>query len=43
MPLKKGVKFIGGNIHELMEHGRSHAQSVAIAMKVAGKSTKPRK
>ena len=42
MPLKKGVQFIGGNIHELMEHGRSRVQSVAIAMKVAGKDI-PRK
>ena len=38
MPLKKGVRFIGGNIHELMEHGHSRMQSIAIAMKVAGKS-----
>ena len=43
MPLKKGVRFIGGNIHELMEHGRSHTQSIAIAMREAGKSVKPRK
>ena len=38
MPLKKGVKFIGSNISELMHHGHSQVQSVAIALKVAGKS-----
>jgi hypothetical protein len=38
MPLRKGVKFIGSNISELMHHGHSQVQSVAIALKVAGKS-----
>ena len=38
MPLKKGQRYIGQNIKELMHHGKSQAQSVAIALKVAGKS-----
>jgi len=37
-PLKKGTKNIGVNIKELMSTGRSQKQSVAIALKVAGKS-----
>ena len=40
MPLKKGVKNIGANIRELMATGRSQKQSVAIALRVAGKSKK---
>ena len=40
MPLKKGKKNIGYNIRELMSTGRSQKQSVAIAMRVAGKSKK---
>jgi hypothetical protein len=40
MPLKKGKKNIGYNIRELMSTGRSYKQSVAIAMRVAGKSKK---
>jgi len=41
MPLPKGKKNISHNIRELMEHGKSQSQSIAIAMKVAGKSRKP--
>ena len=36
MPLKKGVKNIGENIKELMEHGKSQNQAIAISLKVAG-------
>jgi hypothetical protein len=38
MPLKKGKSHIGENIKELMSNGRSKEQSVAIALRVAGKS-----
>jgi hypothetical protein len=37
MPLKKGLQNIGKNIRELMQTGRSQAQSTAIALRVAGK------
>ena len=40
MPLKKGEQNIGHNIEELMHHGKSRVQSIAIALKVAGKSRK---
>ena len=45
MPLKKGKSkaVIGENIAELRHSGRPQAQSVAIAMKEAGKSKKKRK
>ncbi|MCK9593767.1 MAG: hypothetical protein M0Q91_17340 [Methanoregula sp.] len=36
MPLLKGQKNIGKNILELEGTGRSHRQSVAIALRVAG-------
>ena len=42
MPLYKGEKNIGKNIAMEMKHGKSHKQSVAIAMNV-GKSKKKRK
>jgi len=40
MPIAKGKskKVISSNIKELMSSGRPQAQSVAIAMKEAGKS-----
>jgi hypothetical protein len=43
-PLKKGSskKAISSNIRELMHSGRPQKQSIAIAMKKAGKS-KPRR
>ena len=41
MPLKSGKKNMGSNIKELMAHGHSQKKSVAIAYKVAGKSTRP--
>jgi hypothetical protein len=43
-PLKKGSskKAISSNIRELMHSGRPQRQSIAIAMKKAGKS-KPRR
>jgi len=39
MPLKKGSskKVISANIKTEMAHGKSQRQSVAIAMRVAGK------
>ena len=40
IPLKKGVKNIGANITELELIGHSKKQSIAIALKVAGKSRK---
>jgi hypothetical protein len=40
MPLKKGVKNIGTNIAELELTGHSRKQSIAIALKVAGKNRK---
>lgn len=44
MPLKKGASkaSISANIKELMAHGHSQAQSVAIALKTAGKSKRKR-
>ncbi len=36
MPLKKGKGNIGANILELEGTGRSHKQSLAIALRVAG-------
>jgi len=41
MPLKKGLKNIGANISELKATGHSEKQSIAIALKVAGKPRKP--
>lgn len=40
MPLKKGSskKVVSSNIRELMHSGRPQKQSVAIAMKEAGKA-----
>lgn len=45
MPLKKGKSkaVISENISELRHSGRPQDQSVAIAMKEAGKSKKKRK
>lgn len=45
MPLAKGKgqKAIGQNIRELKKSGRSQAQSVAIALKEAGKSKRGKK
>lgn len=42
MPLKTGKsnKAVGQNVKELMSTGRSQKQSVAIALKKAGKSNK---
>jgi len=40
MPLKKGLKNIGANISELEATGHPRKQSIAIALKVAGKSRK---
>lgn len=39
-PLRKGKKNsdVSANIRELMDSGRSQKQSVAIALRVAGKS-----
>jgi len=36
MPLRKGKKFIGRNIKEMMASGHPHDQSVAAAMNAAG-------
>lgn len=43
MPLKKGSskKVVSTNIKELMTTGRPQKQAVAIALKTAGKSTRP--
>jgi len=45
MPLKSGKskKVIGENIRTEMHAGKSQAQAVAIAMRVAGKSRKPKR
>lgn len=45
MPLKKGKsnKTVSSNIRELMSSGRSHKQSIAIALDKAGKSSKKKK
>lgn len=40
MPLLKGKKNIGKNIKELKKTGRSHKQTVAIALQHAGKGKK---
>jgi hypothetical protein len=40
MPLLKGAKNIGKNIKMEMKHGKSHKQSIAIALAAAGKSKK---
>lgn len=42
MPLKPGKQNISANIRELMQTGRTQAQSIAIALRVAGKSAKKR-
>jgi hypothetical protein len=41
MPLLKGKKNIGKNILELEATGRSHKQSVAIALRVADVGNQP--
>lgn len=45
MPLAKGSSnaTVGKNVKELIESGRSQEQSVAIALKAAGKSGKGKK
>jgi len=43
MPLYKGVKNISRNIQELMHTGHPQKQSIAIAMRVAGKSKGPQR
>jgi hypothetical protein len=48
MPLKKGSKArskkgVSANIKTLRHEGKPQAQSVAIAMKLAGKSTRKKK
>lgn len=43
MPLKKGEKNIGKNIKTEKQAGKSKKQSIAIALKVAGKSKKNRR
>jgi uncharacterized protein YoaH (UPF0181 family) len=45
MPLKRGRSraVVSGNIRELMHHGHSQGQSIAIAMRTAGISKKGKK
>ena len=45
MPLKKGKskKTVSSNIREMMKAGHSQKQSVAAAMKTAGKSKSKKK
>jgi hypothetical protein len=43
MPPKRGKKNIGKNIKELESTGRSHKQSVAIAINVSKKKGKKKK
>lgn len=43
MPLLKGKQNIGRNIKTEMSHGKSKAQSVAIALSVAKKENKTNK
>ena len=45
MPLRRGKsnKTISSNIKELMKHGHSQKQSIAISLKKAGKSKKKRR
>jgi hypothetical protein len=43
MPLLKGRQNIGKNIKTEMSHGKSKAQSIAIALSVAKKQTKSTK
>jgi hypothetical protein len=43
MPLRKGKKFIGRNIKEMMAAGHPHDQSVAAAMNAAGMSKKKKR
>jgi len=44
MPLKKGPHSIGSNIKKLEQEGRSHEQSVAIALDIArGKKKRGRR
>jgi hypothetical protein len=40
MPLKPGKKNIGYNIRELMQTGRTRAQSIAIALKESAKKSR---
>ena len=42
MPLKKGTssKAVSANIRAEMKAGKPHAQAIAIALRVAGKSRK---
>ena len=43
MPLKPGKQNISANIQELMQTGRTQAQAVAIALRVAGKNVQKKR